>query len=71
MTSKEIHHVSFFLRVFFINQCNAQSLTIGFSSDYSAGRYRLREEVGQVFQDESGCLEGLNGYGLQLLSLRE
>jgi hypothetical protein len=36
--TKEICHVSF-LRVFFINQCNVQSLTIGFSSDYSAGRY--------------------------------
>ncbi len=36
--TKEICHVSF-LRVFFINQCNARSLTIGFSSDYSAGRY--------------------------------
>ncbi len=38
VTSKEIHHVSF-LRVFFINQCNAQSLTIGFSLDYSAGHH--------------------------------
>ena len=36
--TKEIRHVSFFC-VFFINQCNARSLTIGFSSDYSAGRY--------------------------------
>jgi hypothetical protein len=59
VTTKEIHHVSF-LRVFFINHCNAQSLTIGFSSDYSAGRYRLHGEVDQVFQDESGCLEGRN-----------
>ncbi len=47
-----------FLRVFFINQCNAGSLIIGFSSDYSAGRYRLRREVVQVFRDDSGCLEG-------------
>jgi hypothetical protein len=47
-TTKEIFHVSF-LRVFFINQCNARSLTIGFSSDYSAGRYQLRGEVEQVF----------------------
>ncbi len=36
--TKEIRHVSF-LHDFFINQCNAQSLTIGFSLDYSAGRY--------------------------------
>jgi hypothetical protein len=47
VTTKEICHVSF-LHVFFINQCNARSLTIGFSSDYSAGRYRLRGEVEQV-----------------------
>ena len=47
-TTKEIRHVSF-LCVIFINQCNAQSLTIGFSSDYSAGRYRLHGEVKQVF----------------------
>ena len=46
--TKEICHVSF-LRVFFINQCNARSLTIGFSSDYSAGCYQLRGEVKQVF----------------------
>jgi hypothetical protein len=38
VTTKEICHVSL-VRVLFINQCNAQSLTIGFSSDYSAGRY--------------------------------
>jgi hypothetical protein len=38
VTTKEIHHVSF-LHVFFINQCNAQSLTIRFPSDYSVGRY--------------------------------
>ena len=55
--TKEICHVSF-LHVFFINQCNARSLTIGFSSDYSAGRYRLRGEVEQVFRDKFGCLEG-------------
>jgi hypothetical protein len=36
--TREICHVSF-LRVFFINQCNARSLTIGFSPDYSAGHY--------------------------------
>jgi hypothetical protein len=48
VTTKEICHVSF-LHVFFINQCNARSLTIGFSSDYSAGRYRLRGEVEQVY----------------------
>jgi hypothetical protein len=36
--TKEIHNVSL-LHVFLINQCNAQSLTIGFSSDYSAGHY--------------------------------
>jgi hypothetical protein len=36
--TKEICHVSF-LRVFFIIQCNARSLTNGFSSDYSAGHY--------------------------------
>ncbi len=48
VTTKEICHVSF-LPVFFINQCNAQSLTIGFSSDYSAGHYQLRGEVKQVF----------------------
>ncbi len=48
ITTKEICHVSF-LHVFFINQCNAQSLTIGFSSDYSVGRYQLREEAEQVF----------------------
>ena len=46
--TKEICHVSF-LHVFFFNQCNAQSLTIGFSSDYSAGRYQLCGEVKQVF----------------------
>ncbi len=46
--TKEICHVSF-LRVFFINQCNARSLSIGFSSDYSAGRYQLCGEVEQVF----------------------
>jgi hypothetical protein len=50
-------HMSF-LHVFFINQCNAQSLTIGFSSDYSAARYQLCGEVEQVFQNESGCLDG-------------
>ncbi len=55
--TKEIHHV-IFLHVFFINQCNAGSLTVGFSSDYSAGHYRLRGEVEQVFRDKSGCLEG-------------
>ncbi len=55
--TKEIRHVSF-LHVFFINQCNQRSLTVSFSSDYSAGRYRLHGEVEQVFQDESGCLEG-------------
>jgi hypothetical protein len=38
-----------FLHVFFINQCNAQSLTIGFSSDYSAGHHQLHGEVEQVF----------------------
>jgi hypothetical protein len=38
VTTKEICHVSF-LHVFFINQCIAQSLTIRFSSDYSAGHY--------------------------------
>ncbi len=48
VTTKEICHVSF-LRVFFINQCNARSLTIGFSSDYSAGHYRLHGKVEQVF----------------------
>jgi hypothetical protein len=48
LMTKEIHHVSF-LHVFFINQCNARSLTIGFSSDYSASRYQLRGEVEQVF----------------------
>ena len=48
VTTKEICHVSF-VRVFFINQCNAGSLTIGFSLDYSAGRYQLRGEVEQVF----------------------
>jgi hypothetical protein len=48
MTTIEICHVSF-LHVFFINQCNLRSLTIDFSSDYSAGRYRLRGEVEQVF----------------------
>jgi hypothetical protein len=36
--TKEICHVSF-LHVFFINQCNVRSLTIGFSSDYSAAHY--------------------------------
>jgi hypothetical protein len=46
--TKEICHVSF-LHVFFINKCNVQSLTIGFSSDYSAGHYRLHGEVKQVF----------------------
>jgi hypothetical protein len=48
VTTNKIFHVSF-LRVFFINQFNARSLTIGFSSDYSAGRYRLRGKVKQVF----------------------
>jgi hypothetical protein len=48
VTTKEISHVSF-VHVFFINQCNGRSLTIGFSSDYSAGHYRLRGEVKQVF----------------------
>ena len=57
VTTKGFCHVSF-LRVFFINQCNARSLTIGFSSDYSAGRYQLHGEVGQMFRDKSGCLEG-------------
>ena len=57
VTTKEICHVSF-LHVFFINQCNARSLTIGFSSDYSAGHYQLHGEVKQVFRDKSGCLEG-------------
>ncbi len=57
LMTKEICHVSC-LHVFFINQCNAQSLTIGFSSDYSAGRYQLHGEVEQVFQDKSERLEG-------------
>jgi hypothetical protein len=57
VTTKEICHVSCFA-FFFINQYNAQSLTIGFLSDYSVGCYQLRGEVKQVFQDESGCLEG-------------
>jgi hypothetical protein len=35
--------------LFFIIQYNAQSLTISFSSDYSAGCYQLRGEVEQVF----------------------
>ncbi len=48
VTTKEIRHVIFFC-VFFINQCNARSLTIGFSSDYSAGPYQFRGEVEQVF----------------------
>jgi hypothetical protein len=56
-TTKDICHVSF-LHVFFINQCNEQSLTIGLSSDYSADRHQLRGEPKQVFRDESGCLEG-------------
>ncbi len=46
--TKEIRHVSF-LHVFFINQCSARSLTISFSSDYSAGHYQLCGEVKQVF----------------------
>jgi hypothetical protein len=37
------------LRFFFINQYNAQSLTIGFLSDYSAGCYQSRGEVEQMF----------------------
>jgi hypothetical protein len=57
VTTKEIRHVSF-LRVFFINQCNLRSLTISFSSDYSAGRFPLCGKVEQVFRDESGHLEG-------------
>ena len=52
-TTKEIREVSFF-----INQCNAQFLTIGFSSDYSTGRYQLRCKIDQVFRDRSGQLEG-------------
>ncbi len=55
------------MRVFFINQCNARFLTIGFSSDYSAGHYRLRGEVKQVFQNESRCLKGRQWICLQLL----
>jgi hypothetical protein len=46
--TKEICNVSF-LRDFFSNQCNTWSLTIGFSPDYSAGRYQLRGEAKQVF----------------------
>ncbi len=48
VTTKEICHVSCFA-FFFINQYIAQSLTIGFSSDYSAGCYQLGGEVKQVF----------------------
>jgi hypothetical protein len=56
--TKEIRQVSCFRFFFFINQYNAQSLTIGFLSDYSAGCYQLRGEVEQVFRDKTGCLEG-------------
>ena len=52
VTTKEICHVSF-LRVFFINQCNARFLTIGFSSVYSTGRYQLRCKIEHVFRDKS------------------
>ena len=47
-----------FVHVFFINQCNAQFLTIGFSSDYSTGRYRLRCKIEHVFRDRSIVLDG-------------
>ncbi len=56
--TKEIRHVSCLAFFFFINQYNVQSLTIGISSDYSAGCYQLRGEVEQVFHDKTGCLEG-------------
>jgi hypothetical protein len=46
-TTKEIREVS--LCMFSFNQCNAQFLTIGFSSDYSKCRYRLRCKIEQVF----------------------
>jgi hypothetical protein len=48
VTTKEIRHLSF-LHVFFINQCNVQFLTIGFSSEYSTGRYQLHCKMEQVF----------------------
>ena len=57
-----------YIPVVIIHQCNAQFLTISFSSDYPAGHYWLRGEIEQVFPLQSRCLEGCNGYGLQLLS---
>ncbi len=56
VTMKEICKVS--LCMFFVNQCNVQFLTIGFSSDYSKCRYQLRCKIEQVFRDRSGQLEG-------------
>jgi hypothetical protein len=62
--------VSFFC-VFFINQCNARSLTIGFSSDYSAGRIDCMEKSNKCFKMNPDAWRAVNGYGLQLLSRRE
>jgi hypothetical protein len=56
------------VHVFFINQCNAQFLTIGFSSDYSTGRYSLHCKIEQVFRDRSRQLDGCKKDGLKLLS---
>ena len=57
MTTEQIHDVSIIAFSVF-RQCIALFLTIIFSSDYSAGRYRLRGEIARVFRGESERLEG-------------
>lgn len=56
MTTKQIRDVSIIAFSVF-RQCIALFLTIIFSSDYSAGRYRLHCEIARVFRDKSGRLE--------------
>jgi hypothetical protein len=58
-----------FLRVFFINQCNARFLTISFSSDYSRGCYRLIVKSNKCFETDPDAWRDVNEDGLQLLSL--
>ena len=57
MTTEQIRDVSIIAFSVF-RQCIALFLTIIFSSDYSAGRYRLRGEIARVFRGESERLEG-------------
>ena len=57
MITKQIRNVSIIAFSVF-RLCISLFQTIIFSSDYSAGRYRLRGEIAQVLRNESERLEG-------------